>query len=120
MRQANWRRGKGESPLERRMSRSTIHREPCSGTREGAGEASVAVRVGRVLSVENDMVRSAEAFLMVEGNIGCAAMARRSRTSRRLRPQARTYTPRRDLGGLRVVLAGNRWDRVGKADSRSR
>ena len=39
------------------MSRSTIHREPCSGTREGAGEASVAVRVGRVLSVENDMVR---------------------------------------------------------------
>ena len=49
VRQANWRRGKGESPLERRMSRSTIHREPCSGTREGAArwrqrEAAPAAR----------------------------------------------------------------------------
>ena len=39
------------------MSRSTIHREPCSDTREGVGEASVAARVGRVLSAETDMFR---------------------------------------------------------------
>ena len=39
------------------MSRSTIHREPCSDTREGVGEASVAERVARVLSAETDMFR---------------------------------------------------------------
>ena len=39
------------------MSRSTIRREPCSDTREGVGEASVAARVGRVLSAETDMFR---------------------------------------------------------------
>ena len=56
MRQANWRRGRGESPMERRMSQSTIHREPCSDTREGVGEASVAARVGRVWSGRGGLI----------------------------------------------------------------
>ena len=43
--------------MERRMSQSTIHREPCSDTREGVAEASVSARVGRALSAETDMIR---------------------------------------------------------------
>ena len=45
--QANWQKVGGESPLERRSNQSTFLREPCVGPREGAGEASVAVRMGR-------------------------------------------------------------------------
>ena len=48
-RQANWHMTEGESPLERRSSQSTFLREPCVGTCEGAGEASAAVRAGRVM-----------------------------------------------------------------------
>ena len=56
VRQANWHMTEGGSPLKRRNNRSTLLREPCACTREGAGEASVAVRAGGLLSVENDMV----------------------------------------------------------------
>ena len=48
-RQANWHMTEGESPSERRSSQSTFLREPCVGTCEGAGEASAAVRAGRVM-----------------------------------------------------------------------
>ena len=47
--QANWRKVGGESPPERRSNQTTFLREPCAGSREGAGEASVAVRVGRAI-----------------------------------------------------------------------
>ena len=47
VRQANWQKVGGVSPLERRSNRTTFLREPCVGSREGAGEASVAVRMGR-------------------------------------------------------------------------
>ena len=47
VRQANWQKVGGASPLERRSNRTTFLREPCVGSREGAGEASVAVRMGR-------------------------------------------------------------------------
>ena len=70
VRQANWHMTEGGSPLKRRNNRSTFLREPCVGTREGAGEASVAVRAGGLLSVENDMVWSAEVFTAAEGNTG--------------------------------------------------
>ncbi len=43
------RKAEGESPLDRRHSQDTILREPCAATREGRGEASVAVRVGSAI-----------------------------------------------------------------------
>ena len=49
VRQANWRKVGGGSPLERRSNRSTFLREPCVGIREGTGEASVAVWAGRAI-----------------------------------------------------------------------
>jgi len=36
-------------------------REPCAGAREGAGEASVAVRAGRAIEPRNQRVRGADA-----------------------------------------------------------
>ena len=36
-------------------------REPCAGFREGAGEASVAVRAGQVIEPRNHRVRGADA-----------------------------------------------------------
>jgi hypothetical protein len=36
-------------------------REPCAGAREGTGEASVAVRAGRVIEPRNHRVRGADA-----------------------------------------------------------
>jgi hypothetical protein len=36
-------------------------REPCVGTREGAGEASVAARAGRAMEPRNHRVRGADA-----------------------------------------------------------
>ena len=47
VRQANWQKVGGVKPLERRSNRPKFLREPCVGSREGAGEASVAVRMGR-------------------------------------------------------------------------
>ena len=46
VRQANWHMAGGASPPKRRSNRSTFLRKPCVGTREGAGEASAAVREG--------------------------------------------------------------------------
>ena len=43
------RKAEGGSPLDRRHSQATILREPCAATREGRGEASVAVRVGSAI-----------------------------------------------------------------------
>ena len=42
-------------------------RESCAGCREAVGEALTAARVGRALSIVN-LVRSAEAVPLVEGN----------------------------------------------------
>ena len=49
MRQANWQKVGGSNPLERRSNRTTFLREPCVGSREGAGEASVAAWMGRAI-----------------------------------------------------------------------
>ena len=49
VRQANWQKVGGASPLERRSNRTTFLREPCVGSREGAGEASVAAWMGRAI-----------------------------------------------------------------------
>ena len=115
-RQANWHMTEGGSPLERRSNRTTFLREPCDGTREGAGEASVAVRAGRAMErrkrttsgVPRPCTRSKATPVGPE-------KVRIDRTPRRRRTHARTYVIYRDLGGLRVVPAGCRRGRGGKA-----
>jgi hypothetical protein len=47
--------------------------EPCVGSREAAGEASVGERIGQPLSRETSFVPGADAFQIVEGDMaGCA------------------------------------------------
>ena len=113
MRQANWHKIGGESPLKRKDQPSTFLREPCVGTREGVGEASVAVRMGRLLSIESSWFGSAEAVIAVEGNTGWTAKVRDGRAPRCQRTQARTYILCRDLGGLALTpaRAGASWER---------
>ena len=60
------------------------------GTREGVGEASVAVRMGRLLSIESSMIGSAEAVVPAEGNTGSTAKVRCGRAPRCQRTHART------------------------------
>ena len=74
------------------------------GAREGVGEASVAVRMGRLLSIESSLVGSAEAVVAVEGNTGWTAKVRVSRAPRCQRTHARTYIWCWDLGGLGFAL----------------
>ena len=76
------------------------------GTREGVGEASVAVRMGRLLSIESSMIGSAEAVVAVEGNTGWTATVRDGRAPRCQRTQARTQILFRDLGGLHFTPGG--------------
>ena len=113
MRQANWHKIGGESPLKRKDEPSTFLREPCVGTREGVGEASVAVRMGRLLSIVSSMIGSAEAVIAVEGNTGRTDRVRGGRAPRCQRTHARTKIWCRDLGGLALSLAraGALWER---------
>ena len=62
VRQANWQKVGGVSPLERRSNRTTFLREPCVGSREGAGEASVAVRMGRANEHRNGTCSGCRGF----------------------------------------------------------
>jgi hypothetical protein len=59
--------------------------EPCGGTREGEGEASVGERIGQPSSRESKIVPSADVVRLTEGNTdGCAsASARPTRRGRR-------------------------------------
>ena len=66
--------------------------------REGSGEASVAVHVGGLMSIEKAMFRSAEAFRSAEGNTGGLVMVRGRRAPRCQRTHARMKAFRRDLG----------------------
>ena len=74
--------------------------EPCVGTREGDGEASVGERAGQPLSRERSRVPGADAFQIAEGNTDGRASAS-ARTARRgRRPwHARTLFAR-EPGGL--------------------
>ena len=85
---------------------------PCVGVREGVGEASVAVRMGRLLSIESSLIGSAEAVVAVEGNTGWTAKVRDGRAPRCQRTHARTYIWCRDLGGLGLspARAGASWE----------
>ena len=100
-------------PTYGRRASCRLYREPCVGTREGVGEASVAVRMGRLLSIESSLIGSAEAVVAVEGNTGWTARVRGSRALRCQRTHARTYIWCRDLGGLALspARAGALWER---------
>ena len=75
--------------------------EPCGGTREGDGEASVGEGIGQPLSRERSSVPGADAFQIAEGNTDGRASAS-ARTARRGRRtwHARTLFAREpgDLG----------------------
>ena len=43
--------------------------EPCTGFREGAGEASAGDRIGQPSSREIDVILGADAVLLAEGNM---------------------------------------------------
>ena len=73
MRQANWQKVGGGVPWNEGLTNPFL-REPCVGHREGSGEASVAVHVGRLMSIETTVFWSAEAFRSAEGNTGGLAM----------------------------------------------
>jgi hypothetical protein len=59
--------------------------EPCVGTREGDGEASVGERIGQPWSRESKIVSGADVFVITEGNMdgGVSASARPTRRGRR-------------------------------------
>ena len=80
VRQANWQKVGGASPPERRSNQTTFLREPCVGSRE----AKRRQRYGwaGLLSTEKAMVRGAEAFRSVEGNIAGIVLVRCRRTPR--------------------------------------
>ena len=53
VRQANWQKVGGASPPERRSNRTTFLREPCVGSREGAGQVRILLGIfSGVASVE--------------------------------------------------------------------
>ena len=49
--------------------------EPCAVVREGIGEASAGDRIGQPLSREIDVILSADAVLLVEGNMAGRVIA---------------------------------------------
>ena len=81
--------------------------EPCGGTREGDGEASVGEGIGQPLSRERSSVPGADAFQIAEGNTDGRASAS-ARTARRGREVSCPAS-----GNLSLV-------RSGKARSRRR
>ena len=56
--------------------------EPCAGTREGVGEASVGVRAGQPLSRDRKLVSGADAVCVAEGKTSECATASTQSTRR--------------------------------------
>jgi hypothetical protein len=74
--------------------------EPCDGTREGDGEASVGEGISQPLSRERSSVPGADAFQIAEGNTDGRASAS-ARTARRGRRPWHVLTLlAREPGGL--------------------
>jgi hypothetical protein len=100
-----------------------IDPEPCTGTREGKGEASAGERAGQPLSRESEIARGADAVTHAEGSMGGRVIASVRLTPRGLRPwHARTLLVREpgDLWLDRLKRNGKEAVRIGKARSRSR
>ncbi len=64
------------------MLTTNFRREPCAGTREGAGEASVAVRIVAMIEQRKEPFQSVEILCMVEDSIVCTVMVRCRRALR--------------------------------------
>jgi hypothetical protein len=74
--------------------------EPCVGTREGDGEASVGERIGQPLSRVNKIVPSADVFRITEGNMDGRANASACLARRGRRPWHVRKLFAREPGGL--------------------
>ena len=74
--------------------------EPCVGTREGDGEASVGGRIGQPLSRVSKIVPSADIVRMTEGNTGGGVNASTRLTRRGRRPWHVRKLLAREPGGL--------------------
>jgi hypothetical protein len=74
--------------------------EPCVGTREGDGEASVGERIGQPLSRESLIVPSADVVRITEGNTGGCEIASAGPARRGRRPWHVRKLFAREPGGL--------------------
>ena len=77
-----------------------IDPEPCAGTREGDGEASVGERIGQPWSRESKIVPSADVVVITEGNTDGRASASARPTRRGRRPWHVWKLFAREPGGL--------------------
>lgn len=95
--------------------------EPCVCVREGAGEASVGVRIGQPLSRERVHILGADVFARTEGNMGERVNASASPARRGQRTWHVRKLSAREPGGLSSIPGRSHpRDRVGKVRSRSR
>ena len=74
--------------------------EPCVGTREGDGEASVGERIGQPLSRVSLKIPSADVVEMTEGNTGGCEIASARPARRGRRPWHVRKLLAREPGGL--------------------
>ena len=74
--------------------------EPCVGTREGDGEASVGERIGQPLSRESKKVSGADVVRITEGNMDGGVIASARPTRRGRRPWHVRTLLAREPGGL--------------------
>jgi hypothetical protein len=74
--------------------------EPCAGTREGDGEASVGERIGQPLSRVTLKLPGADVFVFTEGNIDGHVIASARPTRRGRRPWHVRKLFAREPGGL--------------------
>src|SRR5918995_6995160 len=80
--------------------------EPCVGVREGAGEASVGVHVGRAIEPRKNLDSGADAFRSVEGNTDGSAIASCRRAPRGRRSRACVESPCARTGRSRARPSG--------------
>jgi len=102
---------------------SHIGPEPCVGTREGDGEASVGERIGQPLSRERLFISDADAVIEAEGKTDGRVTASAWPIRRGLRPwHVRTLLVREpgDLWIGHGPKTTGRMVRIGKVTSRSR
>ena len=99
---------------------SHIGPEPCAGTREGDGEASVGERIGQPWSRESKIVSGADVFVNTEGNMDGASARVPAQPGVVGDPGmcGRSLCGNREISGL--ASGGIPLVRIGKTRSRSR
>ena len=95
--------------------------EPCTGVREGIGEASAGDCIGQPLSREIDVIPGADAVPLTEGNMVGRTIASARPARRGRRPWHVQTLLVREPGDLMLDQGGSLpLARIGKARSRSR